>query len=146
MRVCGLEIEQNQHSFLCCHFQHVENVLHGLYNIDLAINELELNEDSIINYVLFGSDKYHNETNRKTLLNCITYLKATKRFVNHLTFTSHLMNHRQQISCFCVMCVCICMYMYVYAKYHKSCKNKYGNYHLNCIIKKNENLDKEIEI
>ena len=31
-------------------------------------------------------------------------------------------------------------------KYHKSCKNKYGNYHLNCITKKNENLDKEIEI
>ena len=32
--------------------------------MDVAITEL--NEDSIINLVLLGSDKYHKETNRKT--------------------------------------------------------------------------------
>ena len=77
---CGLEIEATQHFFFRCHFYHVERseLLNSLYNIDLAINEF--NEDSIINLVLLGSDKYHKETNRQILLNCITYLKATKRF------------------------------------------------------------------
>ena len=32
--------------------------------MDVAITEL--NEDSVINLVLLGSDKYHKETNRKT--------------------------------------------------------------------------------
>ena len=61
-------------------FYHVERseLLNSLYNIDLAKNAL--NEDSIINLVLFGSDNYHKETNRKILLNCITYVKATERF------------------------------------------------------------------
>ena len=77
---CGLEIESTQHFFLRCHFYHVERseLLNCLYETDLAINEV--NEDSIINLFLFGSDKYHKETNRKMLLDCITYLKATKRF------------------------------------------------------------------
>ena len=46
--------------------------------MDVAITEL--NEDSIINLVLLGSDKYHKETNRKILLNRIIYLKSSKRF------------------------------------------------------------------
>ena len=77
---CGLEIESTQHFFLPCHFYHVEisELLNSLYDIDLAINEL--NEDSITNLVLFGSDKYHKETNRKILLNGVSYLKVTKRF------------------------------------------------------------------
>ena len=36
----------------------------------------ELKEDSVINFVLFDSDKYYKKTNRKIL---VTYLKATKR-------------------------------------------------------------------
>ena len=77
---CGLEIESTEHFFLRCHFYHVERseLLNSLCDTDLAINEL--NEDSIINLVLFGSDKNHKETDRKILLTCITYLKATKRF------------------------------------------------------------------
>ena len=77
---CGLEIESTQHFFLHWHFYHVERseLLNSLYDIDLAINEL--NEESIINLVLFGPDKYHKETNRKIILNCITCLKVTKRF------------------------------------------------------------------
>ena len=56
---CELEIESTQHFFLSCHFYHVERseLLNSLHGIDLAINEL--NEDSIINLVLFGSDNYH---------------------------------------------------------------------------------------
>ena len=77
---CGLAIKLTEHFFLRGHFYHVERseLLNSLYDIDLAINEF--NEDSIINLVLLGSDKYHKETNRQILLNCITYLKATKRF------------------------------------------------------------------
>ena len=80
---CGLEIESIQHFSLRCHFCHVERVelLNSLYNTELAINEL--NEDSIINLVLFGSDKYHIQTNIKILPNCITYLKATKGLMKH---------------------------------------------------------------
>ena len=61
---CGLEIESTQHFFLHYHFYYVERseLLNSLYDIDLPINEL--NEDSSINLVLFGSDKYHKETNR----------------------------------------------------------------------------------
>ena len=63
---CGLEIESAQHFFQRCHFQHVgsSELLKSLYNMDVAITEL--NEDSFINLVLLGSDKYHKETNRKT--------------------------------------------------------------------------------
>ena len=70
---CGLEIELN--TFSCVERS---ELLNSLCDTDLAINEL--NEDSIINLVLFGSDKNHKETDRKILLTCITYLKATKRF------------------------------------------------------------------
>ena len=75
----------NQHFFLRCHFYHIERLelFSSLYDInELAINEL--NEDSIIKLVLFGSDKYHKETNRKILRNCINYFKATKRFYEPL--------------------------------------------------------------
>ena len=77
---CRLEIEYTHKLFLHCHFYHVERLelLNSLYDINLAINEL--NEDSTISLILFGSDAYHKEINRKILLNCITYLKATKRF------------------------------------------------------------------
>ena len=70
-----------QHFFLRCHFYHIERLelFSSLYDINqLAMNEL--NEDSIIKLALCGSDKYHKETNRKILLNCITYCKATERF------------------------------------------------------------------
>ena len=54
MRGCELEIESTQHFFLRCHFYHIERseLPNSLYEIDLPINEL--NEDSIINLVLFG--------------------------------------------------------------------------------------------
>ena len=68
---CGLEIESTQYFFLRCHFYHVERLelLNSPYHIDLTINELKCHKD-----------KCHKETNRKILLNCITYLKVTKRF------------------------------------------------------------------
>ena len=77
---CELEIESTQHFFLRCHFNHDERsaLLNSLYDKDLAINEL--NEDSIINLGLFGSDKYHKEKKKKILLHCVTYFKVTKRF------------------------------------------------------------------
>ena len=61
---CGLVIESTQHSFFFNPFYHIERLelLNSFY--DLAINEL--NEDSIINLILFGSDKYHKETNSLT--------------------------------------------------------------------------------
>ena len=61
---CGLEIESIQHFFLRCHFYHVERLEllnslcdDSLFSLIASINEL--NEDSIINLVLFGAYKYH---------------------------------------------------------------------------------------
>ena len=93
----------NQHFFLRCHFYHIER-FSSLYDInELAINEL--NEDSIIKLVLFGSDKYLKETNRKILRNCITYFKATKRFYEPVLWP--------QTTGFLFLC-CVCIYIYVY--------------------------------
>ena len=75
---CWLEIESTQHFFLRYYFYHVENRNFLIASTTLVVNEL--NEDSMINLVLFGSDKYYKEANRKVLFDCITYLKATKRF------------------------------------------------------------------
>ena len=54
---CRLEIESNKNIFLHFHFYHVErsNLLNGIYDINLGINEL--NKDSITNLIWFGSDK-----------------------------------------------------------------------------------------
>ena len=78
MCACGLEIASNQHFFFHCHFYYIKKseLLNSLYERDLAINELI--ENSIINLVLFGSDKYHKKTNRKILLTCSTYVESTK--------------------------------------------------------------------
>ena len=75
---CGLEIESTQ-QFLRCHFYQVERLelLNNPYDIHLSVNEL--NEDSTINLVSYGSDKYHKGKIRKMLLNCIAYHKDTKR-------------------------------------------------------------------
>ena len=81
---CGIEIESTQHFFLRCHFYHVERLelLNSLYDIDLAINQL--NEDSIINLVLFGSNNYQKETNRKIyFLTVLLILKLLKDLMNH---------------------------------------------------------------
>ena len=73
---------------------------------DLSINQL--NENFIINLVLFGSDKYHKETNRKYFLTVLRISKLLKDMMNHFY------DHRQYFSCFCIMRVFICMYIYTY--------------------------------
>ena len=70
--------------------------------MDVAITEL--NEDSVINLVLLGSDKYHKETNRKILLNVLFISNLVKDLMNHFY------DHRQYVSSFCVMYVVICIY------------------------------------
>ena len=81
---CGLEIESTQHFFLRCCFCHVERseLFNSLYDIDLAKNEL--NENSVTNLVYLAQITIIKRQieNRKILLKCITYLKATKIFGN----------------------------------------------------------------
>ena len=59
---CGLEIESTQHFFFRYHFYYIERtkLLNSLYDIYLAVNKV--NEDYIINLVLFGSGKYHKKS------------------------------------------------------------------------------------
>ena len=69
----GFQIESTQHFFfLSSRFYHVEiwELLNSIRDIDPAVKGL--NENVVINLVLFGSDKYLKETNRNILLNCIT--------------------------------------------------------------------------
>ena len=64
----------NSAHFQRCDLCNVERLelLNGLYYKNLALNKLD--ENFIIDLALLGTDKYHKETNRKMLLNCITYL------------------------------------------------------------------------
>ena len=64
----------NSTLFQCCDLCHVERLelLNSLYYKNLALNKLD--ENFIVDLALLGTDKYHKETNRKMLLNCITYL------------------------------------------------------------------------
>ena len=85
MCACRLEIESTQHFFLRCHCVAIKmkyrnsliaSLIASLIDIDLVKNEL--NEESIINLVLFASDKYHKVTNRKEKY--FLTVVATKRF------------------------------------------------------------------
>ena len=64
----------NSTLFQCCDLCHVERLelLNSLFYKNLALNKLD--ENFIVDLALLGTDKYHKETNRKMLLNCITYL------------------------------------------------------------------------
>ena len=108
---CRLEIELTKNFFLRCHFYHVERLelLNSLHDIDLAINEL--NEDSmILLLILFylAQISIIKRQIEKFFLTVLLISKLLKDMMNHFY------DHRQQVSCFCVMCVCICIYIYIY--------------------------------
>ena len=67
--MCDCRLETELTPFFRCSFYPAERLelLHSPYDIDLAIKEP--NEDSIINHVLSGSDKYHQGTNKEILPN-----------------------------------------------------------------------------
>ena len=84
MRDYGAETETTSHFFLCCQFFANEGQkLHDdVYQVDASIKHL--NEESLIDVLLYGSDRFNNSKNKQILLHTICYIQATKRFERHL--------------------------------------------------------------
>ena len=77
---CGTETETTRHLFLRCRFfGNEKQKLHDdVYPIDASIKNL--NEESLIDILLYGSDRYNNSKNKQILFHIICYIQSTKRF------------------------------------------------------------------
>ena len=78
---CGAE---TSHFFLRCQFfPNERQKLHDdVYRIDASIKNL--NEKSIIDFLLYGSNRYNDSKNKHILLHTICYIQSTKRFERSL--------------------------------------------------------------
>ena len=77
---CGAKTETTSHFFLRCQFfsNERQKLLDDVYRIDASIKNL--NEESLIDVLLFGSDRFNDSKNKQILLHAICYIQATKRF------------------------------------------------------------------
>ena len=76
---CCAETETTSHFFLCCKFFEDERQkLRAVYQIDASIKNL--NEESLIDALLYGLERFHDSKNKQILLHTICYTQATKRF------------------------------------------------------------------
>ena len=76
---CGAETETTSHFFLRCQFfaNERQKLLDDVYRIDASIKNL--NEESLIDVLLHGSDRFNESKNKQILLQTICYIQATKR-------------------------------------------------------------------
>ena len=77
---CGVETETTSHFFLRYQFfaNERQKLLDDVYRIDASIKNL--NEESLIDVLLYGSDRFNDNENKQILLDTICYIQATKRF------------------------------------------------------------------
>ena len=77
---CGIETETTSHFFLCCKFfaNERQKLRDNAYWLDASIKHL--NEESLIDVLLYGSDRFNDSKNKQILLHAICYIQATKRF------------------------------------------------------------------
>ena len=76
---CGAETETTSHFFLRCQFFANERQKpRDVYRMDASIKDL--NEESLIDVLLYGSDKFNDSKNKQILLHTICYIQGTKRF------------------------------------------------------------------
>ena len=77
---CGAETETTSHFFLRCQLfaNERQKLLDDVYRIDASIKNL--NEESLIDVLLYGSDRFNDSKNKQILLYTICYIQATKRF------------------------------------------------------------------
>ena len=71
---CGAETETTSHFFLRRQF--FANERQKL--LDASIKNL--NEEPLIDVLLYGSDRFNDSKNKQILLHTICYIQATKRF------------------------------------------------------------------
>ena len=81
---CGAETEATGHFFLRCQFFANERQKRrdDVYRIDDSIENL--NEESLVGVLLYGSDRLNDSKNKQILLQTIYYIHATKRFERSL--------------------------------------------------------------
>ena len=77
---CETKTETTEHFFLSCPLSVTErqkllNNAYGKY-----FSSRNLNEESMINILLYGRDKFNDHDNKEILLRTIDYIKSTKRF------------------------------------------------------------------
>ena len=77
---CNLEVESVSHFFLHCHFFNNERLIlmNGILNVDPDVNLLD--DISISNLLLYGSNRLSNENNKKILEISVNYILLSKRF------------------------------------------------------------------
>ena len=84
----GSETETTDHFFLCCPFfaQNRQKLLNRFFKIDVSLKNL--NDEMLLDILLFGSYKYKDTVNKEILIHTINFLKTTKRFERPLLLTA----------------------------------------------------------
>ena len=77
---CGAATETTSHFFLHCQFfaNERQKLCDDVCELDSSIKHL--NEESLIDVLLYGSDRFNDSKNKQILLHAICYIQATKRF------------------------------------------------------------------
>ena len=77
---CGAETETTSHFFFRCQFfaNERQKLRNEVCRLDASIEHL--NEESLIDFQLYGSDRFNDSKNKQILLHTICYIQATKCF------------------------------------------------------------------
>ena len=76
---CGAETETTNHFSLRCQlFANERQLLDDVYRIDASIKNL--NEESLIDVLLYGSDRFNDSKNKQILLHAICYNSSYQTF------------------------------------------------------------------
>ena len=82
---CGTETETTEHFFLRCPVFLTERQKHLVNIYRKYFSSQNLNEESMIDILLYGCDKFNEHHDKEILLHTINYIKSTKRFERPLT-------------------------------------------------------------
>ena len=74
---------KQQNTFSCCFFvTERQKLLNNVY--DKHFSSQNLNEESMIDILLYGCDRFNERDNKEILLHTIDYIKSTKHFERQL--------------------------------------------------------------
>ena len=81
---CSIEAETTEHYFLRCHFYNENRsaLMNELNEIDSPFSTL--NENKLIDLLLYGYDKFDDKKNRNILMRTIKFIKGSQRFDENL--------------------------------------------------------------
>ena len=81
---CSIETETTAHYFLRCHFYNANrsSLMDELNKIDISFSTL--NENKLIDLILYGSDKFDDKKNYNILMSTIKFIKDSQRFDENL--------------------------------------------------------------